>query len=188
MFSSNNLLYHLTIHILFQFVVALLASAAAALPIEDAPEVAAAKAEFNAAFEDAAAGGLTAKQAAQIATAYLADTEDVAAAKAAFTAAFDDAAAGGLAAKQEPAPVHAVAAPAPVAINNGYYGLPYNGYYNPYYAFNGLTGYAGYGYGYNNGYFGYNTLAYHPYAYPTLVHPAAAVVAPAAEMEAADEE
>merc|ERR1711860_58863 len=103
----------LLIHILFQFVVALLASAAAALPIEDAPEVAAAKAEFNAAFEDAAAGGLTAKQAAQIATAYLADTEDVAAAKAAFTAAFDDAAAGGLAAKQEPAPVHEIPAPAP---------------------------------------------------------------------------
>merc|ERR1711972_11389 len=55
-------------------------------------------------------------QAAQIAAEYLADAEEVAAAKAAFKAAFDDAAAGGLAAKQEPAPVHIVAAPEPVAV------------------------------------------------------------------------
>merc|ERR1711892_1525998 len=54
-------------------------------------------------------------QAAQIAAEYLADAEEVAAAKAAFQAAFDDAAAGGLAAKQAPAPVHTIAAPAPLA-------------------------------------------------------------------------
>ena len=95
---------------------------AAAAPLEDTAEVAAAKAEFQAAFDAAAAGEHAALapvnndvQADQIASAYLDDTEDVAAAKAAFTAAFDDAAAGGLAAKQEPAPVHVVAAPVAVA-------------------------------------------------------------------------
>merc|ERR1712025_780477 len=35
---------------------------AAAAPLDDTPEVAAAKAEFQAAFDDAAAGGLAAKQ------------------------------------------------------------------------------------------------------------------------------
>merc|ERR1711889_30021 len=99
----------------------------AAAPIEDTPEVAEAKAIFNAAFTAAEAGEHIALrpvnsdvQAAQIASAYLDDAEDVAAAKAAFQAAFDDAAAGGLAAKQAPAPVHViptlaplVAAPAP---------------------------------------------------------------------------
>merc|ERR1719420_285486 len=97
---------------------------AAAAPLDDTPEVAAAKAEFQAAFDAAAAGEHAALapvnndiQAEQIASAYLDDVEEVAAAKAAFKAAFDDAA-GGLAAKQEPAPVHVVAAPAvaPVAV------------------------------------------------------------------------
>merc|ERR1712228_594868 len=101
------------------FVIAVVAAA----PLEDTAEVAAAKAEFQAAFDAAAAGEHSALapvnndiQADQIASAYLDDTEDVAAAKAAFTAAFDDAAAGGLAAKQEPAPVHVVAAPEPLAV------------------------------------------------------------------------
>merc|ERR1712098_704510 len=97
-------------------------------PIEDTPEVAEAKAAFKAAFDAAEAGEHAALrpdalhpvnndvQADQIASAYLDDTEDVAAAKAAFTAAFDDAAAGGLAAKQEPAPVHVIAAPEPLAV------------------------------------------------------------------------
>ena len=101
---------------------------AAALPIEDTAEVAAAKESFAAAFAAAEAGEHAALrpdalhpvnndiQAAQIAAAYLDDVEDVAAAKAAFQAAFDDAAAGGLAAKQAPAPVHVIPAPvAPVA-------------------------------------------------------------------------
>merc|ERR1711920_239451 len=89
----------------------------------DTAEVAAAKAEFQAAFDAAAAGEHAALapvnndvQADQIASAYLDDTEDVAAAKAAFTAAFDAAAAGGLASKQEPAPVHVVAAPETLAV------------------------------------------------------------------------
>merc|ERR1719251_872338 len=99
---------------------------AAAAPLEDTAEVAAAKEEF------------------------LAADEAVAAAKAAFQAAFDDAAAGGLAAKQAPAPVHvlpeptAVAAPAVVAAapvfgyypapaaayNYGYLNYPYTAPYN----------------------------------------------------------
>merc|ERR1712212_1106175 len=84
--------------------------ALAASPLEDTPEVAAAKAEFQAAFEAAAAGEHANLapvnndvQAEQIPNAYLDD--DVAAAKAAFQAAFDDVVAGGLAAKQAPAPV-----------------------------------------------------------------------------------
>merc|ERR1711862_19114 len=64
-------------------------------------------------------------QAAQIAAEYLADAEEVAAAKAAFQAAFDDAAAGGLAAKQEPAPVHEIPVPAPLAAPVVAAGIPY---------------------------------------------------------------
>merc|ERR1711944_5093 len=90
--------------------------------LEDTPEVAEAKAAFQAAFDAAAAGEHAALapvnndvQAEQIPESYLDDLEDVAAAKAAFQAAFDDAEAGGLAAKQEPAPAHVIAAPAPLA-------------------------------------------------------------------------
>ena len=99
-----------------------LLAVATSLPIEDTLEVAAAKAEFKAAFDAASAGEHAALapvnndlQAEQIALSYLADSEDVAAAKAEFLAAFDSAAAGGLAAKQAPAPVHAIPAPAPLA-------------------------------------------------------------------------
>merc|ERR1712158_225234 len=53
------------------------------------------------------------------------DTADVAAAKADFNAAFDDAAAGGLAAKQEPAPVHEIPVPAPLAAPVVGAGIPY---------------------------------------------------------------
>merc|ERR1712025_266174 len=79
--------------------------------LEDTAPVAEARSLFTAAFEDAAAGGLAAKQAPapeftgeQIADSYLEDFAPVAEARAAFKAAFDDAAAGGLAAKQAPAP------------------------------------------------------------------------------------
>merc|ERR1712157_322893 len=75
---------------------------AAAAPLDDTPEVAAAKAEFQAAFDAAAAG----EHAALAPVNNDIQAEEVAAAKAAFKAAFDDAAAGGLSAKQEPAPVH----------------------------------------------------------------------------------
>ena len=106
--------------ILQVFVVAV--AAAAPQYLEDTEEVKAAKAEFQAAFDLAEAGGLVDLapvnndvQAEQISEAFLEDDEDVAAAKAAFLAAFDDAAAGGLAAKQAPAPTHVIpAAPAVV--------------------------------------------------------------------------
>merc|ERR1712027_55936 len=97
---------------MYKLLIASVLAAATALPIEDTADVAAAKAEFSAAFaagEHAALAPVNSDtQAAQIATSYIADTEDVAAAKAAFQAAFDDAAAGGLAAKQAPAPVHTI--------------------------------------------------------------------------------
>merc|ERR1712128_163095 len=106
---------------MYKLIIASLLAVATALPIEDTAEVAEAKAVFNAAFAAADAGEHAAlapvnadAQAAQIAAEYLADAEEVAAAKAAFQAAFDDAA-GGLAAKQAPAPVHTVAALAPLA-------------------------------------------------------------------------
>merc|ERR1712106_885895 len=92
---------------------------AGAAPLEDTPEVAAAKADFQAAFDAAVAGEHAALapvnndiQAEQIAGAYLDDVEEVAAAKASFK----EAAAGGLAAKQEAAPVHVIAAPEPLAV------------------------------------------------------------------------
>merc|ERR1711900_144704 len=107
---------------MYKLVIVSLVAVATSLPIEDTADVAAAKAEFNAAFAAAEAGEHAALapvnddvQAAQIAAEYLADAEEVAAAKAAFQAAFDDAAAGGLAAKQEAAPVHEIPAPAPLA-------------------------------------------------------------------------
>merc|ERR1712086_650825 len=129
---------------------------AAAAPLEDTPEVAAAKADFQAAFDAAVAGEHAALapvnndiQAEQIAGAYLDDVEEVAAAKASFNAAFEDAAAGGLAAKQEAAPVHVIAAPEPLAVVAASpiapvvhalpLGYPYGAY--PYGAFHGALPY-----------------------------------------------
>merc|ERR1712203_947954 len=107
---------------MYKLMLTSLLAVASSLPIEDTLEVAAAKAEFKAAFDAASAGEHAALapvnndlQAEQIALSYLADSEDVAAAKDDFLAAFDSAAAGGLAAKQAPAPVHAIPAPAPLA-------------------------------------------------------------------------
>merc|ERR1712227_419268 len=110
----------------------------------DTPEVAEAKAAFQAAFDAAAAGEHAALapvnndvQAEQIPESYLEDLEDVAAAKAAFKAAFDDAEAGGLAAKQAPAPVipevAPVVAPIPAALPVTYSHIPA---VYPYYAYN----------------------------------------------------
>merc|ERR1712066_474387 len=105
----------LTMH---KLMLASLLAVAAGLPIDDTAEVAAAKAEFQAAFDMAVAGahsGLAPVnndiQAEQIASESLADSEDVAAAKAEFQAAFDSAAAGGLAAKQAPCPQHLLRLP-----------------------------------------------------------------------------
>merc|ERR1712083_554262 len=117
---------------MYPLVIVSLLAAATSLPIEDTADVAAAKAEFNAAFAAAEAGDHAAlapvnsdTQAAQIAAEYLADAEEVAAARAAFQAAFDDAVAGGLAAKQEPAPVHEIPAPAPLAAPVVGAGIPF---------------------------------------------------------------
>merc|ERR1712157_199401 len=102
---------------MYKLVIASVLAVASSLPIEDTPDVAAAKEAFNAVFTDAEAGGLAAKQAAQIADSYLADDEVVAAAKAEFLAA-------------------PVAAPA----------LPYAGYPYGINALNVLGAYPGYGY------------------------------------------
>merc|ERR1711970_1176924 len=105
--------------LVIMFALVLVFAVTAAAPLDDTPEVAAAKAEFQAAFDAAVAGEHAALapvnndiQAEQIAAAYLDDVEEVAAAKAAF----EDAAAGGLAAKQEPAPVHVIPEPAEVPV------------------------------------------------------------------------
>merc|ERR1712170_330737 len=136
---------------MYKLLIASVLAVATSLPIEDTAEVAAAKAEFNAAFAAAEAGEHAAlapvnadTQAAQIAAEYLADTEEVAAAKAAFQAAFDDAAAGGLAAKQAPAPVHAIPAPAPLAAAPVATALPFAGYPYGVNALNVLGAYPGY--------------------------------------------
>merc|ERR1712013_222598 len=116
-----------------KLVLACVLAVATAAPLDDTPDVAAAKASFKAAFAAASAGDHAElapvnndMQAPQIAnaylddamevaeakaahSAYLDDVEEVAAAKAAFDAEFKSAAAGGLAAKQAPAPVHEVA-------------------------------------------------------------------------------
>jgi len=151
---------------MLRFAVLFVAAACSAIPIEDTPEVAEARAAHLALVEEAKAGLHAAKapvnndvQAEQIATTYLADDEAVAAAKAEFLAAFADAEAGGLAAKQAPAPVHEVpevvapavvkAVAAPIATVAGY---PYAAY--PYAAYP----YAAHG-------FAYNTIAHHSYPY-----------------------
>merc|ERR1711994_293113 len=155
---------------MYKLLIASVLAVATSLPIEDTPEVVAAKEEFNAAFAAAEAGEHINlrpvnddAQAAQIATSYLADSEDVAAAKAAFQAAFEDAAAGGLSAKQAPAPVHAIPAAAPAA-------LPFAGYPYGVNALNVLGAYPGYGAG-----LPYATnIATFPYAgLPVIAAPAA---------------
>lgn len=78
---------------LFQIFATLVALASAS-PIEDTPEVAAAKAEFQAAFDAATAGEHAALAPAPVATAYLADAPEVAEAKAAFMKTFEDVEAG----------------------------------------------------------------------------------------------
>merc|ERR1711892_1330810 len=122
-----------------KLIIASLLAFATALPIEDTADVAAAKAEFNAAFAPVNADA----QAAQIAAEYIADAEEVAAAKADFNAAFAAAEAGDLAALQAAAPVHEIPAPAPLAAAPvvAYAGYPYAGH-----AYAGLHGLAYGGY------------------------------------------
>merc|ERR1711970_864444 len=131
---------------MLRFAVLFVAAACSAIPIEDTPEVAEAKAAHLALVEEAKAGLHAAKapvnndvQAEQIATTYLADD-------------------GGLAAKQAPAPVHEVpevvapavqAVAAPIATVAAY---PYAAY-----------PYAAYPYAHHG--FAYNTIAHHSYPY-----------------------
>ena len=144
---------------------------AVAAPLEDTPEVAAAKAEFQAAFDAAVAGEHAALapvnndvQAEQIGDSFLEDAEDVAAAKAEFAAAFESAAAGGLADLQAPAPVHEVAAVEPVAVAAPA-PVPVPAY--PYLAYNHVLPAAPYLAGYPYHGLGYAGLPYH--GLPVLV-------------------
>merc|ERR1711988_1719243 len=165
---------HTHTHKMYKLVFAALLATAAAIPIDDTADVAAAKAAFQAAFDDAVAGGLAAKQAAQIGSEYLADDAAVAEAKAAFQAAFDDAAAGGLAAKQAPAPVHEVPVPAPLTVAAA------PALVNPYIsALNTLP--AAYPYGLAHAGLGYAGLGYAGLGYPYAGLPLVAAAAPAAE-------
>merc|ERR1711983_48065 len=111
-------------------------SAVAALPLEDTPEVKAAKDAFATVYKTVEAGEHinlmpvnNDVQAPRIANAYLDDSMDVAEAKEDFMTYFRNVEAGGLEAMQAPAPevadVPTVAAPAvaPVAVYNA---LPYH--------------------------------------------------------------
>merc|ERR1712098_1000268 len=92
--------------------------------LEDLAPVAEARSLFTAAFNDAANGGLAAKQepapkfsGVQIPHFYLENTIPVAEARAAFKVAFDDTAAGGLAALQAAGPPMPVTVPV-AAVND----------------------------------------------------------------------
>merc|ERR1712190_668952 len=128
--------------VMFRLVFVVAVAAAAPNFLEDTTEVALAKAEFQAAFDAAAAGEHAALapvnndvQAEQIPDQFLDDAEDVAAAKAEFLSAFEAAAAGGLSDLQAPAPVHEIplAAPAPAPVPapvDSCNVLPYYPYHN----------------------------------------------------------
>merc|ERR1712168_484352 len=140
---------------------------ASAMALEDTADVAAAKADFNAAFMAAEAGEHAALAPAPVASFYLADDAAVAEAKAAFAAAFAAAEKGEHAALA-PKPVEALPvpelvapvapavaplAPLPVTYAGIGAGLPYfNGYYHG-------------AYPYHHGYAGYPYVAGYPYAY-----------------------
>merc|ERR1711976_40702 len=134
---------------MYKIAFAVVLSVASDIPIEDTPEVAAAKEAFATVYKTVEAGDHinlrpvnNDVQAPQIANMYLDDTVDVAEAKEQFMAEFRNVEAGGLMAKQAPAPVHEVkqvaAAPvSPVAVYNNlpyhhmyYNNLPYNMVYS----------------------------------------------------------
>merc|ERR1739838_7890 len=117
--GQSTLKLHKTI-IMKAFIFATLVALASASPIEDTPEVAAARAEFQAAFD--------------VATACLSDAPDLAEAKAAFMKTFEDVEAGKVA-----LPVAPVAPAAPVVAAPQ---VLYNGLYHPHY----YNGYAHHGY------------------------------------------
>merc|ERR1711936_118741 len=104
--------YSSLVTIMYKTIFAFLFSVAAALPLEDTAEVAAAKEAFATVYKSVDAGEHinlmpvnNDVQAAQIPNMYLDDTLDVAKAKDEFLAEFRNVEAGGLMAKQAPAPV-----------------------------------------------------------------------------------
>merc|ERR1711931_59814 len=134
---------------------------ASAMAIEDTAEVAAAKADFAAAFTAAEAGEHAALAPAAVASAYLDDTADVAAAKAAFAAAFDSA-------------EKIAALPAPYFYNGYYGGYPYAHGAYPYAAYaHGAYPYAAYAHGaYAYGAYPYAGYGYAGYPYVLPAAPA----------------
>merc|ERR1712051_306250 len=164
--DQSTLKLHQTL-IMKAFIFATLLALATASPIEDTPEVVAAKAEFQAAFDAAVAGQhaelmvvdgrtIVTDGRVQGPTAYLADLPEVTEAKAVFKAAFDAAAAGEHAAL---APVQGAALPvapiAPVVAHDAYAHGAYAHAAYPY-AHAGAYPYAHAGaYPYNLGYHGY---------------------------------
>ena len=170
---------------LFLQIFATLLALATASPIEDTPEVVAAKAEFQAAFDAAVAGQhaelmvvdgrtIVTDGRVQGPTAYLADLPEVTEAKAVFKAAFDAAAAGEHAAL---APVQGAALPvapiAPVVAHHAAY--PYAAYPYAHGAYaHGAYAHAAYPYAHAGAYpyahagaYPYN-LGYHGYPYVTV--------------------
>jgi len=160
------------------FIFASLLAVAAAVPIEDTPEVAAAKAEFAAAFAAAEAGEHAALAPVQGAAAYMAVLPEVAEATAAHKAVFDAYTAGTVALPVAPVftgvqpahvvePVVATPAVAPVAIAAYPYAHHYGAYgAYPAYAHAAYAGaYAGYPYA---GAYGHPAYAFggYPYALP----------------------
>merc|ERR1712025_1462315 len=91
--------------VMYTLVISCLVCLAAGLPIEDTPEVKAAKEEFTAAFKAAEAGE-------HAALAPVNTDSQAPAIKPAFLATFADVEAGGLAALQAPAPKHIIPEPA----------------------------------------------------------------------------
>merc|ERR1712018_842381 len=168
-FSSDSESQSPTQNLKMKFLVAL-CLVAPAMALEDTADVAAAKADFNAAFMAAEAGEHAALAPAPVASFYLADDAAVAEAKAAFAAAFAAAEKGEHAALA-PKPVEALPVPelvapvapvAPLLTYAGYgAGLPYyNGYYHGAYPYHyGYAGYHPYAAGYPYGFAGY------PYVY-----------------------
>merc|ERR1712001_164274 len=174
--DQSTLKLHYTL-IMKAFIFATLLALATASPIEDTPEVAAAKAEFQKAFDAAVAGehaGLMVTDGRTIITdgrvqgptAYLADLPEVAEAKAAFKAAFDAAAAGEhIALAPKPVEALPVAPIAPVVAAHGHY--PYAAYHAAYPYAHAAYPYAHGAYPYAHAGYPYN-LGYHGYPYVTV--------------------
>merc|ERR1712183_972653 len=157
-FCSRLAIPHLLITMKFLIALCLVASAMA---LEDTADVAAAKANFDAAFGSNVAGAHASLRPAPVASSYLADSADVVAARADFAASFAAAEAGEHAALA-PKPVEPLPLPALPAYAAPFYGGFYGGYHNGFYPY-------AHGAAYPYAYGGY-PYAFAPYAF---VKPAA---------------